>query len=259
MTNIKKLTESLKSAIGIEDTAIDSVDEFIHFIMNWKDFIEMDQVGDYKNFQDRHRDISPNKSKITVYPYPTQIIHDNSVHLNFQMNTRNSGGRGIAFPETREIRINICGRKIELLEISLIYGYTPPISFTVSIADTFIFQSLYKYIYSIASGRLFCKMLFIDGFEEYKASSFIFRKSNKIAKLSFNHLYKDFVDIYSQCQQDIHNGFEGEIDKYISLKDLIRRKNAHNIILKKVYHLNDFTISSMEKYGNKGIYQKISE
>jgi hypothetical protein len=69
----------------------------------------------------------------------------------------------------------------------------------------------------------------------------------------------DFLPVYSEYQQDIHNNFEEEIEKYISNEDLIRRKNSHDKILREVLNKDDYIISSMEKYGNRGIYKKIND
>ena len=258
MIDINKLTEALKSALDIEDTSIDSVEEFMKFIMNWKDVIEMDQVVDYKNFQNRHRNIMPNKSKITIHPFPTQEIKDNTFNLNLQMSRRLSSGTHINFPETREISIDLCGREFNLLNVSLIYGYTYPISFSVGLPNLSILQSLYKFIYSIAAGREFSKNLFNYGFERYKGSNFLFSLHENTTKQSFTRNFMDFQSIYCEQQQDIHNNFEDEIENFISIEDLIQRKNAHNKILKEVYLIDDYIIASMEKYGNKGIYKKIN-
>ena len=259
MIDINELIEALKSALDIEDTSIDSDKEFIEFIMNWKDVIEMDQVVDYKNFQNRHRNILPNKSKITIHPFPTEEIKDNTINFNLQMSKRLSSGTHINFPETREISIDLCGREFNLLNVSLIYGYTYPISFSVGLPNLSILQSLYKFIYSIASGRLFSKSIFNIGFKNYKESHFLYSISNKLTNQSYNRLLLDLQSIYCELQQDIHNNFEDEIENYISVEDLIRRKNAHNKILKEVYLKDDYVIASMEKYGNKGIYKKIND
>ena len=259
MIDINKLTEALKSALDIEDTAIDSIEEFIIFIMDWKDFIEMNQVVDYKNFHDKYRDISLNKSKITIYPYPTQEMHDNTINIYLQMSPRHNYGTHIIFPEIREIKLDLCGREFNLLNISLIYGYTYPISFSVGLPNLSILQSLYKFIYSIAAGREFSKNLFNYGFERYKGSNFLFSLHENTTKQSFTRNFMDFLPVYSEYQQDIHNNFEEEIEKYISSEDLIRRKNAHDKRLREIFNKDDYIISSMEKYGNRGIYKKIND
>lgn len=259
MIDINKLTEALNSALDIEDTSINSVEEFMEFIMNWKDVIEMDQVVDYKNFQNRHRNIMPNKSKITIHPFPTQEIKDNTFNLNLQMSRRLSSGTHINFPETREISIDLCGREFNLLNVSLIYGYTYPISFSVGLPNLSILQSLYKFIFSIAAGREFSKNLFNYGFESYKGGNFLYSISNKLTNQSYNKHLLDFQSIYCGQQQDIHNNFEDEIENFISIDDLVKRKNAHTKILKEVYLIDDYIIASMEKYGNKGIYKKIND